>query len=193
MVVALLFISEQIRYIAVACTGGRGASSWWGMTTSAPLQRSYGYFPPRPIPRDFASLSGLAQIQRLLAGETPAPPISATLEFSLIEAGEGFATFEGTPGDWAYNPLGTVHGGWVSTILDSALGCAVHTILAPGQGYTTATLEVKFLRALTATTGRVRAEGRVIHAGKRTAVSEARLLDPAGKVLALGTSTCVIL
>lgn len=160
---------------------------------TASLERTYRYDAPSPLPREFAELSGLALMRRLLAGEIAPPSIAATCDFTLVEVAEGLAIFEGTPGDWAYNPLGTVHGGWISTVLDSALGCAVHTTLAPGQSYTTASLEVKFVRALAASSGRVRAEGRVIHAGKRTATAEARMMTADGKLVAHGTTTCVIL
>jgi len=155
--------------------------------------RSYQYAPPGQLPRDLAELSGLALMQRLIAGALPPPSIASTLDFALVEVAEGFAAFEGTPAEWMYNPLGTVHGGWMATLLDSALGCAVHTTLAPGRGYTTASLEIKFIRPVSAATGRVRAEGRVVHAGNRTATADAKLLGPDGKLLAHATTTCVIL
>lgn len=159
-----------------------------------PEQRTYDYEPWRPLPAELAALSGHALLSRMSEGGWPAPPIAATLDFTLVEVAEGFAAFEGTPAAWMYNPLGTVHGGWVATLLDSALGCAVHSTLPAGRGYTTASLELKMVRPVLADTGRVRAEARIVHAGKRLATAEARLLALAdGKLLAHATTTCALL
>lgn len=154
-------------------------------------ERRYTWEPPAPLP---TGIAGHAMMNAIARGEHPAPPISATLDFTLAEVGEGFAAFEGTPAEWMYNPLGTVHGGWIATLLDSALGCAVHTTLPPNRGYTTATLELKMVRPITAATGRVRAEARVVHGGNRMATAEGRLVALAdGKLLAHATTTCLIL
>jgi uncharacterized protein (TIGR00369 family) len=113
---------------------------------------------------------------------------------SPTEAAVGRAVFEGEPGEEHYNPIGVVHGGYASTLLDSALGCAVQTTLEAGEAYTTLSLEVKMLRPITRETGRVRAEATVVHRGRRQATAEARLLAvDTGKVLASGTTTCMIL
>ena len=145
-------------------------------------------------PEEIMARGGLDFLKDMISGRLPQAPMCATLGFRLAEAEQGFAAFEGNPAEWMYNPLGTVHGGWTATLLDSALGCAVHSALPAGSSYTTATLEVKFVRAITATTGRVRAEGRVVHAGGRIATAEARLIAvESGKLLATATTTCAVL
>jgi uncharacterized protein (TIGR00369 family) len=155
--------------------------------------RTYSYAVPVRDPARWKGASGLEAMQRLIRGESAAPPIADTLAFALVEVEPGHAIFEGDPAEWMENPLGTIHGGWISTLLDSSLGCAVHSTLAPGMTYTSATLEVKFVRAILPTTGRVRAEARVIHAGSRLAVVESKLTGIAdGKVYATATSTCMI-
>jgi len=143
--------------------------------------------------KEVAHMSGLDLLQAILDGKQPAPPIARTLNFRLSEIAAGRTVFTGTPSLDHYNPLGTVHGGYVATLLDSAMGCAVHTTLAPGQGYTTLELKVNFVRPVLDTSGELRAEGSVIHAGKRTATAESRLLDAAGKLYAHATTTCLIL
>jgi uncharacterized protein (TIGR00369 family) len=141
-----------------------------------------------------AQLAGLDYVRAIQAGEIPPPPIGVVMNFSIAELEEGRAVFVGEPGEEHYNPIGVVHGGYASTILDSVLGCAVHTTLPAGVGYTSQTLEVKYLRPITRDTGAVRAEADVVHRGNKTATSEARLTAEAtGKLLATGTSTCLIL
>ena len=115
------------------------------------------------------------------------------MNFSLIEVGEGHAVFAVEPAEYHYNPIGVVHGGLAATLLDSAMGCAVHSTLAAGSGYTTLEIKVNFIRAMTAETGRVRCEANVVHAGARTATAEGRVIDEAGKLYAHGTTTCLIL
>ena len=122
----------------------------------------------------------------------PYPPISQTLDFSLVEAGLGHAVFQGTPGVAHLNPMGTVHGGWFATLLDSALGCAVHTMMPPGRGYTTAELGVNLVKSIGKGVQRVRAEGKVIHCGRQLATAEARLYGPDGNLYAHGTTTCLV-
>nr|WP_217346176.1 PaaI family thioesterase [Noviherbaspirillum sp. L7-7A]MBV0880564.1 PaaI family thioesterase [Noviherbaspirillum sp. L7-7A] len=139
-----------------------------------------------------AGKTGLEIMQSLLRGELPAPPISDTLDFALIEVDYGRAVFQGRPLERHYNPLGTVHGGWFATLLDSALGCAVHTALPAGKSYTTLELKVNMLRALTKKVELVRAEGRTIHVGGQVATAEARLVDAAGKLYAHATTTCLV-
>lgn len=155
-----------------------------------------GHFAPSglgTIPlADLASYSGLEILQRLIEGEYPAPPIAGLLSFALVEAVEGRAVFVGMPGRNHLNPLGGVHGGWAATLMDSALGCAVHTTLRKGEAYTTAEFKVNLTRPITPETGKVTCEGRVVHRGRTLAVSEATLKDAAGKVLAFGTETCAI-
>ena len=141
-----------------------------------------------------AGLSGLEYMGAIAAGEIPPPPIAVTLNMSLVEVSEGRAIFEGRPGEEHYNPIGVVHGGYAATMLDSALGCAVHSTLPAGSAYTTLTLETKFVRAVGRDQTRVRAEAEVLHRGRRQATAQARLTDAeTGKLLAHATTTCIIL
>jgi uncharacterized protein (TIGR00369 family) len=140
-----------------------------------------------------AELAGLDYVRAIQSGEIPPPPIAVVMNFSIAELDEGRAVFIGEPGEEHYNPIGVVHGGYASTILDSALGCAVHTTCPAGVGYTSQTLEVKYLRPITRDTGAVGAEAEVIHRGRKTAVAEAKLTAvDTGKLLASGTSTCLV-
>ena len=139
-----------------------------------------------------AGLSGLDLMQAMLDGKLPYAAIAATLDFLLVEVAPGRAVFQGTPGAQLLNPLGTVHGGWFATLLDSALGCAVHTLMPPGRGYTTAELGVNMVKALTPQVQRVRAEGRVIHCGRQLATAEARLVGADGTLYAHATTTCLV-
>lgn len=138
------------------------------------------------------SLSGLEYLQKIVAGELPRPPISALMNFGLVEFSEGRAVFAGEPAEYHYNPIGVVHGGLAATLLDSAMGCAVHTALPAGVGYTTLEIKVNYIRAMTVGTGPVRCEGKLIHLGGRTATAEGRILDEDGKLYAHGTTTCLI-
>ena len=137
--------------------------------------------------------SGLDFLRDIAAGVLPLPPIGKTLNFFLVEADEGRAVFQGTPTFDFYNPIGTIHGGWAATLLDSCMACAVQTTLKKGQAYTTAELKLNLVRPLTDQTGPVRAEGKIIHAGRQVATSEGRLFGPDGKLYAHGTTTCIIL
>jgi uncharacterized protein (TIGR00369 family) len=130
-------------------------------------------------------------LRRMLAGELPSPPITDVLPFTLTAVEPGRAVFEGTPGAELYNPMGSVHGGFAMTLLDSAMTCAVITALNAGEGCTTVETKVNFARPLLALTGVVRAEGRLVHAGARVAIAEGRLVDAAGRLYAHGTSTCL--
>ena len=131
-------------------------------------------------------------MQALLAGEIPYAAIARTLDFLLISVEPGRAVFQGTPLAQHLNPLGTVHGGWVATLLDSALGCAVHTMLPAGRSYTTAELGVNFVKAVLPKVQRVRAEGKVLHCGRQLATAEARLYGPDGTLYAHATTTCLV-
>ena len=141
---------------------------------------------------DRAALSGIDQLRAMIASDAQ-PPIGRTLDFSLVEVEEGRAVFEGTPDGRVYNPIGSVHGGYAATLLDSACGVAVHSKLAPGQAYTTLELKVSYLRGMTVDTGPVRAEGVVLNMGRRVAFAEAKLTDAAGKLLATATSTLLVI
>ena len=137
-------------------------------------------------------LSGLEQLRAMMASGR-GPGIGRTLRFELSTLEEGFVVFEGTPDESVYNPIGTVHGGYAATLLDSACGCAVHSRLAPGQGYTTLELKVAYHKAMTSKTGRVRAEGKVISFGRRAAFAEARLVDAEGRLYASATSSLLVI
>ena len=143
-------------------------------------------------PAQWASKTGLQQMQAMLAGELPFAPIACTLDFTLVAVEPGRALFQGTPGPQHFNPMGGVHGGWFATLLDSALGCAVHTLMPEGRGYTTAELSVNYVRALSPKVGRVRAEGNVVHCGRQLATAEARLVGPDGTLFAHATTTCLV-
>ena len=141
-----------------------------------------------------AGWSGMEFIRALLDGTIPPPPIMATMAITGGEAEEGKVVFVGEAGEFLYNPIGVVHAGFAMTILDSAMGCAVHTTLAAGERYTTLETKVNFVRAITAETGPVRCEGVVVHRGGRVATAEGKLVaENSGKLLAHGSSTCLVI
>ena len=143
-------------------------------------------------PEQLEGKTGLEMMQMMLAAEIPYAAIAKTLDFTIIEVGAGVAVFQGQPLPQHLNPLGTIHGGWVATMLDSALGCSVHTMMPPGRGYTTAELSVNYVKGLTPRVTRVRAEGKVIHCGRQLATAEARLVGPDGTLYAHATTTCLV-
>lgn len=144
------------------------------------------------LPQQVSGLSGLEVFEAIFAGRLPRPPIGETLDFMPIRIERGLAVFQGRPSTKHYNPLGTVHGGWFATLLDSALGCAVHSTLPAGKGYTTLELKLNLVRALTDAVPLVRAEGRVLHAGRQVATAEGRLVGPDDRLYAHATTTCLI-
>lgn len=139
------------------------------------------------------TMSGMEYLQAIARGELPPPPMAMLMGFRLLELDTGRAVFVVDPAEYHYNPIGVVHGGLAATLLDSAMGCAVHTLLPAGVGYTTLDIHVNFVRALTGGTGTIRAEARVLHSGSRVATAEGRVLDANGKLYAHGTTTCLIL
>jgi uncharacterized protein (TIGR00369 family) len=139
------------------------------------------------------TMSGMAFLRAICDGRLPAPPIAELLGFRLVEVDTGHAVFEVLPGEQHYNPIGVVHGGLAMTLLDSAMGCAVQTQMPAGGGYTTLEAKTNLVRAITSQTGLLRAVGKVIHAGKRVATAEGRLLDSAGRLYAHATTTCIVL
>jgi uncharacterized protein (TIGR00369 family) len=147
---------------------------------------------PRALAEAGRGLSGLEYLRKIVEGEFPRPPISALMNFGIVELSEGRAVFSVEPAEYHYNPIGVVHGGLAATLLDSAMGCAVHSKLPAGVGYTTLEIKVNFIRAMTAETGRVRCEAELIHLGGRTATAEGRITDEDGKLYAHGTTTCLI-
>ena len=167
------------------------------MTTSTAARRSRSHEWEDPAPTLSAmrsgTMTGLELLSAMARGELPAPPIMSTLGFEGFAVGPGWARFSFTPGEHHYNPIGSVHGGVAATLLDSALGCAVHSTLAAGVGYTTIDLQVSFVRAITSASGPLRCEGRIIHAGSRMATAEARITDAAERIYAHGTATCLVI
>lgn len=141
----------------------------------------------------FATMTGLDIFERMMAGDLPAPPIMVHSNIRMKEFEEGRAVFTGLPAKEFLNPLGTVHGGWISTLIDTALSCAVHTTLKPGEFYTTTSLNVNMVRPLLAGSGEVTCEGRIVHRGSRLATSEGDLRNADGKLIAHGTVSCMIL
>jgi uncharacterized protein (TIGR00369 family) len=163
------------------------------MSTENPAPKKRNPLPHGVTPlAQVKHLSGLEFMRGILEGRFPPPPIAAALKFELVEVEQGRAVFEGTPDFGFYNPIGSVHGGYAATLLDSCMGCAVHTALPAGQAYTTLEFKINYVRGMTDQTGRVRAEGRVIHPGNRAATAEGHLYDARGKLLAHGTTTCLI-
>ena len=147
---------------------------------------------PHALANAAAGLSGLEYLHKIVAGELAPPPIGLLLDFRIAEISEGHAVFLVTPAEFHYNPIGVVHGGVAATLLDSAMGCAVHSTLPAGASYTTLEIKVNYVRAMTAETGEVRCEAKVIHVGGRTAMAEGRIVDAAGKLYAHATTTCII-
>ena len=153
--------------------------------------RTYDWPDPAALREAAMSSTGMEFISRLMSGGVAAP-IGATIDMRGVEVKEGEVTFAFTPQEFHYNPLGTVHGGIFSTVLDSAVGCAIHTTLARGQGFTSLTLEVKFLRAATAETGRLLCTGKVVSRGRTVATAEAAVRDESGRLYATATTTCMV-
>jgi uncharacterized protein (TIGR00369 family) len=158
-----------------------------------PRERTITWHDPVAAAASGQGLSGLEYMRAIAAGAIPPPPIAVLLGFELVEVEEGRAVFAVTPQEFHYNPIGVVHGGLAATLLDSAMGCAVHSTLPAGTGYTTLEVKVNFARAITRETGRVRCEGTIIHGGRTVATAEGRLVAEAtGKLLAHGTTTCLL-
>jgi uncharacterized protein (TIGR00369 family) len=156
--------------------------------------RTYTWDDPMALRDAGAGLSGLEYLKAVFERRLPPPPIAATLDFTGAEVEEGRAVFVGQPAEFLYNPIGVVHGGFAMTILDSAMGCAIHSTLAAGEGYTSLETSVNFVRPITLETGRMRCEGKVVHRGGRVATAEGRLVaESTGKLLAHGTTTCLVM
>jgi uncharacterized protein (TIGR00369 family) len=147
---------------------------------------------PMPLAEKIRAMSGLHALRAVQSGELPPPPIAVLLGMSLAEVEEGRVVFTAQPAEFHYNPIGVVHGGLAATLLDSALGCAVHSTLPVGTGYTTLEIKVNFVRAVTRETGQLRCEAHVIHQGGRIATAEGKVTDEQGRLYAHGTTTCMI-
>lgn len=155
--------------------------------------RTYDY-ESRPFdPAVARGVSGLDYLRGILTGDYPAAPIAATLGFTIAEVDHGRAVFTGAPERFVYNPNGTVHGGWAATLLDSAMGCAVHSTLPAGKAYTTVDLSVSLVRAMTDRTGTIRSEAKVIHVGSSLITAEGRIVGADGTLYAHGTTSCLVL
>jgi uncharacterized protein (TIGR00369 family) len=148
----------------------------------------YGVTPPEVM----ASMAGLDFVRAIFEGKLPAPPIMQTVEPFDSTAEPGVVVIQSTPGFRHYNPIGLVHGGYAATLLDSAMGLAVHTMLPAGTGYTTLEFKISFIKGMTRDTGPVRTEGRTLNVGRRAATAEARITDAKGRLLAHGTTTCLV-
>ena len=156
--------------------------------------RSFSWEDPAATAAAGLGLPGLQYIRAIIEGTLPPPPVAELLGLEIVEADVGRAVFAMEPAEWMYNPLGMVHGGIAATILDSCMGCAVHTSLDAGVGYATTDLQVRYVRPMSDTTGRVLAEGRVVHGGRRTATAEGRLFaESDGSLIAHATTGCAIL
>lgn len=143
-------------------------------------------------PASVAHLSGLEFFEAWASGIIPPPPIGKALNFHLVEAEYGRTVFAGEPLADFYNPIGSVHGSYAAALLDSCMGCAVHTCMAAGQAYTTLEYKINLVRGMSLRTGPVRAEGKILQVGRRVATAEGRLVDAAGKLLAHGSTTCLV-
>ena len=155
-------------------------------TTTAKIE--YGVTPTEIL----ASMTGIDFVRAIFDGKLPAPPIMQTIEPFDSTAEPGIVVMHSTPGFRHYNPIGSVHGGYAATLLDSVMGLAVHTMLPPGTGYTTLEFKISFIKGMTEDTGAVRSEGRTLNVGRRTATAEARITDSKGRLLAHATTTCLV-
>jgi uncharacterized protein (TIGR00369 family) len=155
--------------------------------TAAP-KIEYGVTPPNVM----ASMPGIDFVRAIFDGKLPAPPIMQTIEPFDSTAEPGIVVMHSTPGFRHYNPIGSVHGGYAATLLDSAMGLAVHSMLPPGTGYTTLEFKISFIKGMTENTGTVRSEGRTLNVGRRAATAEARITDAKGRLLAHATTTCLV-
>ena len=162
------------------------------MTSQLTRQRTHSWTDPAETAAAALDVDGLTFLRALAAGEVPAAPIATTLGMTLEEVEEGRVVFGLVPAEFHFNPIGSVHGGVYATVLDSACGCAVHSTLPAGVGYTSVDLNVKFLRGMTIDTGRVTCEGRVVHRGRRMVLAEATLKDGQDRLLATATSSCLV-
>jgi len=155
-------------------------------------ERTIRWDDPLATAREGLAMAGRDYLAAICSGELPLPPICRLLGFSISEFDEGRVTMRLVPGEYHYNPLGVVHGGVAATLLDSVMGCAVHSTLPAGRGYTTLEMKVNHLRAIAADTGEIIAEGWVVHAGRQIAMAESRIVDGRGKLYAAGVETCLV-
>ena len=162
------------------------------MTQTQARERTFTWSDPFATAALMGQRSGLELLSAMAGGDLPGPPIMATIGVDGLEVESGSVSFLLTPQEFHFNPLGTVHGGIISTLLDSAAGCTVHSVLPAGRGYTSLDLSVKFLRPVTLQSGRLRATGSLLSQGRTTALAQAQLHDAAGRLCAHATSTCML-
>jgi uncharacterized protein (TIGR00369 family) len=164
------------------------------MSENGHRTRTFTWQDPMPSALLARERSGMEVLQAMMDGAVGVPPIADLLGMSLVEFGEGRAVFAVEPAEWMYNPIGSVHGGIAATLLDSCMGCAIHSTLPAGVAYATSDLQIRYARGMTVDTGRVVAEGTVVHAGRRLATAEGRLTEAAtGKLIAHATTGCILI
>ena len=168
--------------------GSRPDADW-----GAPRSKTVNWYNPMVHASAASTLSGLDFLSAVRDGTLPRPPIAALMGFTLVEVAPGLAVFECTPDESAYNPIGVVHGGLVCTLADSAAGCAVQSSLEAGVAYTSIDINVTYLRPVTKDSGLIRATGRLTKPGRKVAYATVEVTDPAGKLLAQATSSCLIM
>jgi uncharacterized protein (TIGR00369 family) len=173
-------------------TNAESISPWLAEGQALQLRLRAARGPGVARPDEVHGRSGLQLMQAMLRGEMPYPHIADTMDFLLMEVAEGRAVFQGLPQTMHLNPMGTVHGGWYATLLDSAVGCAVHTTMPPGRAYTTAELSVNLVRGAVAGREPLRAVGTVLHSGRQLATAEGRIVDASGRLYAHATTTCLV-
>jgi uncharacterized protein (TIGR00369 family) len=167
-------------------------AAWRAAEQAARLRLQAGPGAGVVTPQQVAGKSGLQLMQAMLNGEVPYPSIADTLDFVMLQVEEGKVVFQGTPQTKHLNPMGTVHGGWYATLLDSAVGCAVHTCMPAGRGYTTAELSVNLVRGAKLNGEPLQVTGQVLHVGRQLATAEGRITDAAGRLYAHATTTCLV-
>jgi len=187
-------VSSDGAVVAGDTTAAEAAEAFAASSPETSRSRTLVWQDPVATAAAGATMTGLEYMTAIVGGELPPPPIAVTMRLRPVELAEGRVVFEGEPGEEHYNPIGVVHGGYAATLLDSALGCAVHTTLPAGVGYTSLGLEVKFVRPISRDTGRVLCEASVLYRGRKQATAEAKLsAAESGKLLAHGVATCMIL
>jgi uncharacterized protein (TIGR00369 family) len=187
-------VSDDGVVMAGEGTAAEVAEAFAASSPESSRSRTLVWQDPIPTAAAGATMTGMEYMSAVVRGEMPPPPIAVTMRLRPVELEEGRVVFEGEPGEEHYNPIGVVHGGYAATLLDSALGCAVHTTLPAGVGYTSLGLEAKFVRPISRDTGRVLCEASVLYRGRKQATAEGTLTAAdSGKLLASGTATCMIL
>ena len=155
-------------------------------------ERSFSWSDPQLSAEAGRTMAGLDLMRALRDGTVPPPPVINLVGISLAEVDAGRVVMNLTPAEYHYNPLGTMHGGILATLLDSVMGCAVHTTLPKGRGYTSLEIKVNYVRAVTNASGELSAEGKIVHGGRRSAVAEARVVDAKGRLCATASTTCLV-